>query len=412
MTKALSKYTICLLAQSVLIVEFREGNDICLNQLKATAFILNLLLRITGEKRQCPSPHSEGVLARGQRDKVNYLLRQLLSSNYSRGALDITSLCLAWENYNHPAREDVLVRLCEIGSRQRWFLPTPGPDPPPPRRGSRYVGFADEDSDTDLEQRLGSLSLETRSTRSANTVQADIDEEEALLLRLQTRLSRGKARLETIEQTAATLSSRVHLNINLQISATSADRIELSTSIAELARDMYEGLLEAISLAQMVPTILAGDVGLYRGEEQPKRSLFERYDGGDILDRFIGDTEPLVNTGFRCSLLLSGLLAQGKLLLPKTANLTDNLEVLLELPADLGEYVEHLNSGLVTLLALQGQLDGRGAVDFECQTTPFPKRYEGGLRGVWETIPKDARLRQFEQGGGFGPTSSGSGLGC
>lgn len=347
---------------------------------------------MTEEKRRVIVPRYEGIVARRQRDEVNYLLRRLLSSDYSRGALAIARLCLTWGNYNHPAKEHVLVRLHEIGSRQRWFLPTSGPDPPP--RCGWYVGFADDDSDIDLEQQLESLNLKNSSTRFANIVQADINEENAELAELQSRLSQGKVRLEKIEQAAATMSSCVHANVNLQINASSADRIELSTSIAKLVRDMYKGLDEATSLVQAAPVILDGEVGLYKEEEQPKRSLLRRHDGRDILDRLIDDVEPLVNTGFRCSLLLSGLLAQGKLLLPKRANVTDSLEAMFKLPADLGEHVEHLDSGLVTLLALRDQLDSdKTLVYFEHQTSPFPKTDDGGLHQVYETILRGS-LRQ------------------
>lgn len=159
--------------QLVLIVELRESNDEKLNQSEVTCLILRVLRRITGERGQ-PIPPSDGSLARREPDEVKYLLRWLLSSNYSNGALDIAELCLAWENYNHPAKEDVLVRLRELGSRQHWFLPTSGPSPLP-ICGS-YVGFGDDDTDLDLEQWMGSLSLENSSTSFANIAQADVEE--------------------------------------------------------------------------------------------------------------------------------------------------------------------------------------------------------------------------------------------
>src|ERR1700678_1327990 len=102
--------------------------------------VLRLLHGITAVKEgRVPVPCSEGISARRQRDEVNYLLRRLFSSNYSRRAIDVAKLCLTWKEYNHPAKECVGGRLYEIGSRQRWFLPTSGHDPPP--RSGRNVGF-------------------------------------------------------------------------------------------------------------------------------------------------------------------------------------------------------------------------------------------------------------------------------
>lgn len=65
---------------------------------------------------------------------------------------------------------------------------------------------------------------------------------------------------------------------------------------------MYNGLVKAPSLVEAAPAFLAGEVGVSREEEQPKRPLLGRHHSRYILNRLIDDVEPLINTGFRCSL--------------------------------------------------------------------------------------------------------------
>lgn len=375
--------SLCLLARLILRDDFRESNDYNIfDERKATITILSLLRRATAEVQQPRGtvPGFKDVPITRERDDVGYLLRRLFYSDYSRGAIDIAHLCLIWVNYDHPSKDDVLARLREIGSRQPGFLL----DPPSQCVYALY-GFDDDDSEVPLEKPMGSLTLSESSATSTNIVQADIDEGNALLRRLQTRYSNEKTCLEGFEQTATTLSSRVHAYINLRINTRSADRIELSGSIAKLAHNGCSRLFEATSLVYAAPAILAGNVALSREEDPLKQSLLGRHDGRDILDRIIDDVEPLVDIGFRFSLLLSGLLPQGKLLLPRTANLADDSETLIELPTgNLQELVEQLHYGLINLFALRKQLDSDATiVAVKYHTPPFADMEEG-VRGVYK----------------------------
>lgn len=376
--------SLCLLARLILRDGFRERNDdIIFDERKATITILSLLRRATADEQQPRGavPGSKYISITRERDDVYYLLRRLFSSEYSCGAIDIAHLCLIGENHGHPTKDDVLVRLREIGSRQSRFLP----DPPPPRVSVLY-GFDEDDSEVPLEQPMGALSLNDSSVTSTNIVQADIEAGNALLQRLQTHYSYEKTRLERFEQIATILSSRVRENINLRINTRSVDRTELSRSIAELAQNGYSCLKEATPLVYAAPAILAGDVGLSKEEDPPKQSLLGRHDGRDIVDRIIDDVEPLVDIGFRFSLLLFGLLPQGKLLLPRTANLTDG--------SDLQELVKQLRYGLINLRTLRKQLDSDATiVAVNYRTPPFADREEG-LRGVYKIKVKVLRQRQ------------------
>src|SRR6266498_4277317 len=117
-----------------------------------------------------------------------------------------------------------------------------------------------------------------------------------------------------------------------------------------------------------------GDRGVIEGEEQPKRSILESTDTRSILDEVLCDISNLVDLEFDCSLLVSGLVAQGKFL---GSGMTDNAEmeelsseILRKISTDLLQSTERLKSAVDLLIALRGELDGAGIL-IEAEPTPF-----------------------------------------
>ena len=140
--------------------EFREENhdttrstDVEIIEFK----ILKLLQRMTTEipkdghaKTRSSSNHFQ---PRTQKDEIIDLLARLRSSKYSRGAIDITDLCLTLNYYtsehgSHFTETGILVHLHEVGSQQRRLWPGPTPD----RSLTTTVPKFDDDDDDDLGQ--------------------------------------------------------------------------------------------------------------------------------------------------------------------------------------------------------------------------------------------------------------------
>lgn len=319
--------------------------------MKKTSVILSILRKMIGVKRgPICVPRSEGVVAEHQRHEVNALLRQLFASDYNKGARDIAKLCLLWKDYKRPTRQDILGRLGELGSRQDLFQVLGPVSTSSPTRLSYYIGFADDDDDADLERQLDSLHIQENASA--------VDEELVTLSRLQTRLSRQKVLLQRLENVATEALSHVQLSVELQITIFSPDRIDLSKSIAELAKDTYRHLGEVTGLIMATPSILAGEEGLIHHEEQLRRSLAQRPDARSIMDSVILEVETLANLAFRCLLLFSGLLAQGRILFSPSRDSNDDVtEALFEIPTDLEGHSAGIKSTLDTLVILREQLD-------------------------------------------------------
>ncbi|KAH6961693.1 hypothetical protein BKA56DRAFT_182154 [Ilyonectria sp. MPI-CAGE-AT-0026] len=218
--------------------------------------------------------------------------------------------------------------LGELGSRRDLFQVLGPVSTSSPTRLSYFVGFADDDDDADLEKQLGSLNIHENAS--------SVDDELVTLARLQTRLYRQKELLERRENVVTEALSHVQLSVELQITIFSPDRIDLSKSISELAKDMYRHLGEVTGLIMATPSILAGEEGLIHHEEQPRRSLAQRLDARSIMDSVILEVETLANLAFRCLLLFSGLLAQGRILFSPSQDSNDDVtEALFEISNDL-----------------------------------------------------------------------------
>lgn len=326
---------------------------------------------------------SEGILAEHQRQEVNILLRRLFASKYTNGGLDIARLCLLWKTHNHPAQQEVLDRLRELGSQQEWFHP-PGPAGST-SKFSYYVGFGDAGSQTELEEKLDSLHI------GGNAQSVD---EEVVVARFRMQLSHQMTQLGKFEKVAAEVSSCVQLSITLQMTMSSPERTDLPESIADLAKDLYYRLTETTALVQAALPLLVGEVGVIRSEEQPKRCLIKRADGRNILDSVILDIERLANLAFRCLLLLSGLLAQGRLLLRTGDPVDGATNALFEIPNDLEKYLAGLDSTVGGLRALREQLDtGEQLIEFESPVILLPQR-DKGLTEVYKEVRRLASLRQ------------------
>ncbi|EWY79391.1 hypothetical protein FOYG_17439 [Fusarium oxysporum NRRL 32931] len=322
--------------------------------LTKTPIILNILRKMMEIKiRRTVYPHSEGRRAEDQRQQVNALLRRLFASGYNKGAQDITKLCLLWRDYKYyepSTRQDILNRLIELGSQQNLYQGQGAVSAFSPARKSYYVGFVDDEDDADLEKQLASLNVsENRSS---------VDDEIMALARLQRRLSHQKNLLQRIEDAVTEVSSHIQLSIKLQITIFSHDRTDLSKIIVEQAKDMYRYLEEVTAFIMASPAVLAGDEGLVHHEEQPKRSLAQRPDARRIMDSVILDLEILSNQAFRCILLYSGLIAQGRILFSPSQDSNDDvLQTLFDAPRNLRDKTAGIKSALDTLMVLREQLN-------------------------------------------------------
>jgi hypothetical protein len=121
---------------------------------------------------------------------------------------------------------------------------------------------------------------------------------------------------------------------------------------------MYRCLEEVIGQIMTTPSVLAGEEGLVHHEEQPRRSLAQRPDARSIMDSVIMDVEILSNRTFRCILLYSGLIAQGRILFsPSQDSDEDVMETLFDAPSNLEGMSTEIKSTINTLLLLRQQLD-------------------------------------------------------
>jgi hypothetical protein len=323
-------------------------------------------------------PQSEDIRAEHQRQQVNALLRQLFASGYNKGARNITKLCLLWRDYKYyelSTRQDILSRLVELGSQQgsyqgqgvtSTFSPT----------CKTYVGFADDEDDDDLERQLASLNIyENRSL---------VDDEIVTLARLQTRLSHQKSLLQKIENVVTKVLSHVQLSIKLQIAIFSHDRVDLSKIIVEQAQDIYRYLEEVTAHIMATPAFLAGEEGLVHHEEQPERSLAQRPDARSIMDSVILDVEILSNRAFRCIILFSALLAQGRIIFspsPSQNSNEDVMDTIFDVPNNLENMSAGIKSTLDTLVILREQLDNPDQL-FKCEglvKLPYEDKGHGAL---------------------------------
>ncbi|KAJ4175817.1 hypothetical protein NW767_015660 [Fusarium falciforme] len=353
--------------------------------LESTLIMLSILRQIRRGKREPIQVLGfEGVPAEYQRQQVNALLRQLFASDYNKGARDIAKLCLLWKDYNHPAQQGILGRLIELGSRQGSFQGQGAVSAFSPARKSYYVGFADDDDDADLEKQLGSLNIHENAS--------SVDDELVTLARLQTRLSSQKALLGRLQHVVTEALSHVQLSVELQITVFSPDRIDLSKAIAELARDMYRHVGEVTGLIMATPSILAGEEGLVHHEEQPRRSLAQYPNARSIVDSVILEVETLANLAFRCLLLFSGLLAQGRILFSPSQDSNDDVtEALFELPNNLEDQSAGIKSSLNTLVIFREQLDNPNHLFKRESRAKLPHKDEG--RGLYEQVRRQASLR-------------------
>jgi hypothetical protein len=282
-------------------------------------------------------PQFEGRLAECQRQQVNPLLRQLFTSNYNGGCKDIAKLCLLWREYKHyqtSTQQAILNRLIELGSWQDSYHCQGDVLTFSPACKSYYVGFADDEDDTDLEEQLASLNIRENVSQ--------FEDELVTLVRLQARLSHQKGLLQRIENVATEVLSHVQLSVELQVTIFSQDRVNLSRNIAKLAKDMYRYLEEVTGQIMATPSVLVGDEGLVHHEEHPRRSLAQRPDARSIMDSVMLEVEISSNREFRCILLYSGILAQGRILFSQSQGSDDDvMETLFDMPNEVEDTIHN-----------------------------------------------------------------------
>lgn len=334
-------------------------------------------------------PLSEGRLAEHQRQQVNTLLRQLFASGYNKGGQDIARLCLLWREYKYyrpSTRQDILSRLGELGSQQNLLQVVGDVSTSSPSRLSYFIGFSDDGDDSDLEKQLGYLNIHENAS--------PVDAELVTIARLRARLARQTKLLEKLESVATEALSRVQLSIKLQIAILSPDRIDLSNGIAELVKDIYHHLDEATGQIMAAPSILAGEEGLVQYEEQPRRSLAQRPDARTIMGSVVLKVEILANLAFRCLLLCSGLLAQGRILFSPSQDPNDDaMEALFDIPNDLEDKSASIKSSLNTLVILREQLDHSDQLFKVENHTTLPHQDEG-VSALYEQVRRQASFRQ------------------
>ncbi|KAM0361947.1 hypothetical protein ACHAO7_011609 [Fusarium culmorum] len=255
-----------------------------------------------------------------------------------------------------------------------------------PASKSYYVGFAGDEDDTDLEKQLASLNIRENASQ--------FEDELVTLARLQSRLCHQKDLLQRIENAATGVVSRLQLSVELQITIFSQDRVDLSRNIAELAQDMYLCLEEVTGQITATPLVLAGEEGLVHHEEQPIRSLGQRPDARIIMDSVLLDVEILSNRAFRCILLYSGLIAQGRILsTPSQDSDDDAIETLFDIPSNLEDMSAKIKSTLDTLLLLREQLDSPSKL-FERESHVKLPYEDKGLGALYEHIRYQASLHR------------------
>ncbi|KAF5576970.1 hypothetical protein FPCIR_12329 [Fusarium pseudocircinatum] len=335
------------LAGSTAVPEWME--TVCENS-STENYILRKMMELKRERTVYP--HSEDRRAEDQRQQVNALLRQLFASGYNKGSQDITKLCLLWRDYKYyelSTRQDILSRLVEHGSQQGLYQSHGVASTFSPACRT-YVGFADDEGNGDLERQLASLNIyENRSS---------VDDEIVTLARLQTRLSHQKDHLQRIENVVTEVLSHVQLSIKLQIAIFSHDRVDLSKIIVEQAQDMYCYLFQVTAHIMATPEVLAGEEGLVHHEEQPGRSLAQRPDARSIMDSVILDVEILSNRAFRCIMLFSTLIAQGRIIFRPSQNSNEDvMDTIFDVSNSLEGMSAGIKSALDTLVILREQLD-------------------------------------------------------
>jgi hypothetical protein len=264
--------------------------------------ILRRVVRDTDERGNIPATQDNYKSL----DEVDYLLRQLFTSNYSGGAFLIIRLCLVWMTYHHPPQQDILVRLRRIGSRPDFmFSPDALETPSGP---AQYIGFADVEEDPHIGQSQQLLRPEDCSS------QADAAKEYQAIFCLRKSLKSQKNLSTEHEHAAADLAWRVHLSITTYINVLSPDASRLSRQITDLAPRMYKQLRDVMNLVQSALKISKKGKGTHEDEELPDDRITRPSVETDILNQVIRDVEGLVNATFRAALLFSGLLAQARLL--------------------------------------------------------------------------------------------------
>ena len=111
------------------------------------------------------------------------------------------------------------------------------------------------------------------------------------------------------------------------------------------------------------------------------------------MDSVILEVETLANLAFRCILLFSGLLAQGRILFSPSQDSNDDVtEALFELPNNLEDQSAGIKSSLNTLVILREQLDNPNHLFKRESRAKFPHKDEG--RGLDEQVRRQASLRQ------------------
>lgn len=315
---------------------------------------------------------------RQQRQDVNHLLSQLLLSDYSDGALEITRLCLLWKGYKHHAAEHVMTQLISIGSRQDWFQSPGTADYLEPVTMAWSIGFADEDGKDDLAAKLGSLRLQGSDLSGSST-----NEENAALATHRKELAKQTDNLEVAALIAARLATTVAVVIDLQATTYSSHLDTMTRSIAAFARDQYALLDNITALVIALPTILVGQIGVIGNEEQPVKAIIHRSDIGAILYQIIAEVEFAVHVALRFVLQLAGLVGQAKVLYRALESNDDDevLEILMDPPFELSDYAQKLRSELNILLGL---IEKPELASFEHPLPTIPPE-DQGLRQVYHS---------------------------
>ncbi|KAJ9413489.1 hypothetical protein QL093DRAFT_2478108 [Fusarium oxysporum] len=142
------------------------------------------------------------------------------------------------------------------------------------------------------------------------------------------------------------------------------------------------------------PAVLAGEEGLVHHEEQPRRSLIRRPDARSLMGSVILDIEILSDRPFRCILLCSGLIAQGRILFSPLQDPNDDvMDTIFDVPNNLEDMSAGIKSTLDILVIHREQLDNPNQL--LRRESHVKLSYEDkGLRAIYEQNRKQASLRQ------------------
>lgn len=324
-----------------MLTRLREGNNEPRSQKDIESSVLQHLRRTLIDKKACRTSDVSDTY-HTMTDDVNFLLRQLLASEYTGSIHDITSLRLIWQNYQHPLRQAVSIRLREIESRLN--LPPSVGKPVNLPKSSRYIGFT-----ADLESSMERLQL------NESQHQAIVPGAHDRFRELQLSLEDHRKIVSGYEFEVARLSSQVDLSIKFGLNIFSPDVIDLSAKIHELPSDLYDQLNKTATFVSSIPTRLEQMLHPMNEEDQSQCCPVDHSCNMSIVNQAIRDTHITASITFRVAMRLCGLLALQTFV--NGIGIDGQTLVALQRQLRLTSMVQLLRTGMTKMLEFRAMID-------------------------------------------------------